>query len=105
MTRDRQLRRSLEAARMKRRLDQALNTKHFAVLTGWSYSKARHLFKVEGFPAIEGTVFWSDFLRWRRARLNRTPSQTERPTNHVGLCTAEKSEWPERALRLLEGAE
>ena len=51
----------------KRRLDQPLNAKEFAVLTGVSYSTARQWFRMPGFPAIRGLVFWGDFVEWRRA--------------------------------------
>lgn len=52
----------------KRRLDQALNAKEFAVLAGVSYSKAREWFRLAGFPALRGVVFWSDFTVWRRSQ-------------------------------------
>lgn len=52
----------------KRRLDQALNAKEFAVLAGISYSKARVWFCLPGFPALRGVVFWSDFTAWRRSQ-------------------------------------
>lgn len=52
----------------KRRLDQALNAKEFAVLVGVSYSTAREWFRMPGFPVIRGVVFWGDFVEWRRFR-------------------------------------
>lgn len=52
----------------KRRLDQALNAKEFAVLTGISYSVARGWFRLPGFPVLRGVVFWGDFVEWRRNR-------------------------------------
>ena len=52
----------------KRRLDQALTTKEFAVLAGVSYSCARAWFREPGFPAISGVVFWQDFVQWRNAK-------------------------------------
>jgi hypothetical protein len=45
----------------KRRLDQALNAKEFAVLAGISYSIARAWFHLPGFPVFRGVVFWQDF--------------------------------------------
>lgn len=42
----------------KRRLDQALNAKEFAVLAGISYSMARQWFHLPGFPVFRGVVFW-----------------------------------------------
>jgi hypothetical protein len=69
MTQDKQLRNVvLGQVIEKRRLDQALNTKEFAVLAGVSYSCARAWFRQPGFPAISGVVFWQDFLQWRTAK-------------------------------------
>jgi hypothetical protein len=66
MTQDKQLREvSLEAVVEKRRLDQALNAKEFAVLVGISYSAARSWFRSPGFPVFRGVVFWQDFVQWR----------------------------------------
>ena len=50
----------------KRRLDQALNAKEFAVLVGVSYSTARGWFRLSGFPVVQGLIFWDDFVQWRR---------------------------------------
>ena len=69
MTQDKQLREvSLEAVVEKRRLDQALNAKEFAVLAGISYSAARSWFRMPGFPVFRGVVFWQDFVQWRNAQ-------------------------------------
>lgn len=69
MTQDKQLRGvSLETVVEKRRLDQALNAKEFAVLAGISYSSARSWFRTPGFPVFRGVVFWNDFVEWRTAR-------------------------------------
>ena len=54
----------------KRRLDQALNAKEFAVLAGISYSAAREWFHLPGFPAFRGVVFWQDFAHWRTGQNN-----------------------------------
>ena len=69
MTRDKQLV-NVDLAQVieKRRLDQALNTKEFAVLAGISYSAARSWFRQPGFPAFSGVVFWQDFVQWRNAK-------------------------------------
>jgi hypothetical protein len=56
---------TLEAVLEKRRLDQALNAKEFAVCAGVSYSTARGWFHLPGFPVFHGVVFWTDFVRWR----------------------------------------
>ena len=88
MTRDKQLLNvALDQVVEKRRLDQALNTKEFAVLTGVSYSTARAWFRQPGFPSFSGVVFWQDFVQWRNAKTGLkatidTPSpkpETERP--------------------------
>ena len=64
--RDKQLRCiSLESVLKKRRLDQALNAKEFAVCAGVSYSTARNWFRMPGFPCCRGVVFWQDFVQWR----------------------------------------
>lgn len=55
----------LETVLEKRRLDQALNAKEFAVCAGVSYSTARGWFRLPGFPAFCGVVFWQDFAQWR----------------------------------------
>ena len=52
----------------KRRLDQALNAKEFAVLAGISYSTAREWFHLPGFPVFRGVVFWQDFVQWRTGK-------------------------------------
>jgi hypothetical protein len=66
MTTDKQLR-GIKLANVleKRRLDQALNVKEFAVLAGLSYSVAREWFNMKGFPRVQGVVFWQDFIQWR----------------------------------------
>jgi hypothetical protein len=69
MTHDKQLLNvALDHVVEKRRLDQALTTKEFAVLAGVSYSCARAWFREPGFPAISGVVFWPDFVQWRNAK-------------------------------------
>jgi hypothetical protein len=69
MPKDKQLRRvNIDEVVEKRRLDQALNAKEFAVLAGISYSTAREWFRLPGFPVFRGVVFWQDFERWRAAQ-------------------------------------
>jgi len=66
MSQDKQLRSiKLKDALEKRRLDQALNTKEFAVAAGISYSTAREWFRFPGFPIFRGVLFWKDFELWR----------------------------------------
>jgi hypothetical protein len=65
-TGDKQLRGvAFESVLEKRRLDQALNAKKFAVHAGVSYSTARGWLRVPGFPWFRGVVFWQDFAQWR----------------------------------------
>ena len=70
----------------RRRLDQALNAKEFAVLTGVSYSTAREWFRLPTFPVLRGVVFWSDFMRWRQSRTGldgpREGAQLKGETGH-----------------------
>ncbi len=56
---------ALESVLEKRRRDQALNAKEFAVCAGVSYSTARSWLHLPGFPAFRGVIFWRDFVRWR----------------------------------------
>jgi hypothetical protein len=72
MTTDKQLR-GIKLAHVleKRRLDQALNVKEFAVLAGISYSVAREWFQIKGFPRVQGVVFWADFVEWRNSQNGR----------------------------------
>ena len=83
MTRDKQLL-NVDLAQVieKRRLDQALNAKEFAVLAGISYSAARAWFRQPGFPAFSGVVFWQDFVEWRSAKTS-SRNRSEPPPNGV----------------------
>ena len=104
MTRDKQLRDvDIDQAVEKRRLDQALNAKEFAVLAGISYSTAREWFRCSGFPSLRGFVFWTDFVDWRRAQVglsatkpipaSASPPTVTPPSKSLGL--------PPRAARIL----
>lgn len=66
---------SIEAAMEKRRLDQALNAKEFALCAGVSYSVARQWFHLPGFPVFHGVVFWQDFVHWREAQTRAAVAQ------------------------------
>jgi len=81
MTRDKQLLNvELDQVVEKRRLDQALSAKEFAVLAGISYSAARAWFRLPGFPALCGVVFWQDFVQWRNAKTGlKTSSEVSLP--------------------------
>ena len=110
MTRDKQLRGiNIQAARLKRDSDQALNIKEFAVLAGVSYSVAREWFHLPGFPAVLGKVFWGDFVLWRRTQNSaRSPhslgpaDKSENGRAEFGLNPAKAPhQWPPRAARIL----
>src|SRR5271157_3508053 len=80
---------ALESVMEKRRLDQALNAKEFAVCAGVSYSTARSWFHLPGFPALRGVVFWQDFVQWRadlhelkNPSLPHATSETSLPPSH-----------------------
>jgi len=103
MPKDKQLLRvSIEAVVEKRRLDQALNAKEFAVLAGISYSTAREWFRVPGFPVFRGLVFWQDFTDWRRARafvIEGSAHPTRGDSRLEGSICAK--DLPARAARIL----
>ncbi|HOX59382.1 MAG TPA: hypothetical protein P5205_19630 [Candidatus Paceibacterota bacterium] len=106
MTQDKQLRGvSLEAVIEKRRLDQALNAKEFAVLAGISYSSALEWFRVPGFPVFRGFVFWQDFTEWRRVQAGLGSGGLE-PRERVKPRVASERRMsleglPPRAVRIL----
>jgi len=90
----------LEHVLEKRRLDQALNAKEFAVAAGVSYSTARTWFRLPGFPAFRGVVFWQDFVQWRTNQNGRNQTETPLPSgNSVAPFTP--SSLPPRAQRIL----
>jgi hypothetical protein len=85
----------------KRRLDQALNAKEFAVAAGVSYSTAREWYHLPGFPVFRGVVFWQDFAQWRRGRNN-----CRQPAEKINQLSDEKvlSSLPPRAQQILRAA-
>ena len=108
MTRDKQLL-SIDLGQVieKRRLDQALNAKEFAVLAGISYSTARTWFRQPGFPCLSGVVFWDDFVRWRNAKtgLNQSSARTmQAPANASGDATRAPAMFTGKAAKLLAEA-
>jgi hypothetical protein len=110
MTQDRQLS-GVELARViqKRRLDQALNAKEFAVLAGISYSTARQWFHAPGFPVFRGLVFWQDFVQWRTAEngLKKqvvVAAESRSGAPPVPTTRFNSSELPPRALKILQEA-
>ncbi len=97
-TGDKQLRGiALESVLEKRRLDQALSAKEFAVLAGVSYSTARGWFRVPGFPCFRGVVFWQDFAQWRTGQ-NAVKNSAPAKCSSDGVATAT---LPARAARIL----
>ncbi len=106
MTSDKQLKGiKLQDVRMKRDSDQALNVKEFAVLAGISYSVARGWFHLSGFPAIQGKVFWEDFVLWRRGQNRKSLTSLNGSASAESDCkpTPHKSspQWPARAANIL----
>lgn len=93
---------TLKAVLQKRRLDQALNMKEFAVLAGISYSTARSWLRMAGFPGLRRVVFWGDFVEWRRGQLgiNRI---TPAPASSTQSVQASKKVLglPAKAARIL----
>ncbi len=91
----------------KRRLDQALNAKEFAVLAGISYSAARAWFRLPGFPGFCGVVFWQDFVQWRNAQAGlRSGNQTvfEKRDDAVQAVPKGGANLPGRAAQILAQA-
>lgn len=89
---------ALETVMEKRRLDQALNAKEFAVCAGVSYSTARTWFHLPGFPAIHGLIFWCDFVQWRA--LQYGVARPSLPQDDPAPATAAAS-LPPRAAQIL----
>ena len=91
---------TLESVLEKRRLDQALNAKEFAVCAGVSYSTARAWFHLAGFPAFHGVVFWQDFVQWRTEQ-NGLGSKREDLKHHNVGSAITASALPARAAQIL----
>jgi hypothetical protein len=83
----------------KRRLDQALNAKEFAVLAGVSYSTARSWFHLPGFPVFRGVIFWQDFVQWRKAQNGFKAPATAQPVSNAAAANL-----PPRAAQILQEA-
>jgi hypothetical protein len=84
----------------KRRLDQALNAKEFAVCAGVSYSTARSWFHLTGFPVFRGVIFWQDFVQWRTGQ-NGFASQRENMPHQNTFQAAVSASLPPRAAQIL----
>jgi hypothetical protein len=89
---------TLESVLEKRRLDQALNAKEFAVCAGVSYSTARTWFHLSGFPVIRGVIFWQDFVQWRTT-LNGIENHSLH--QHTRDAPFAASALPPRAVQIL----
>lgn len=89
----------LEDVLQKRRFEQALNAKEFAVLAGISYSTAREWFRLPGFPAFQGVVFWEDFKQWRMEQNGLKRSKPERPAAPKLMAS---HTLPPRAQKILQ---
>jgi hypothetical protein len=90
----------------KRRLDQALNVKEFAVLAGISYSVAREWFQIKGFPRVQGVVFWTDFVEWRnlqngRKHLSQNLQQPDASNQSAEFKRPATAGLPARAAQIL----
>jgi hypothetical protein len=89
---------ALEVVLEKRRLDQALNAKEFAVCAGVSYSTAREWFHLAGFPVFHGVIFWQDFAQWRMGQNGfKNPSVPQRDGNTIAAA----AKLPPRAAQIL----
>ncbi|MCX6896635.1 MAG: hypothetical protein NTZ16_14315 [Verrucomicrobia bacterium] len=96
---------SLDAVVEKRRLDQALNAKEFAILSGISYSSARTWFRLPGFPVFRGVVFWQDFVQWRASQTGLqnppAPGVPQVAPDEVQIAKRPGINLPARAARVL----
>lgn len=102
MSDDKQLRGiQLAGVLEKRRLDQALNAKEFAVCAGISYSTARSWFRLPGFPAFRGVIFWQDFVQWRTSQ-NEFSGKHENLAPANGTQNSAHSNLPPRAAKILQ---
>jgi hypothetical protein len=91
---------ALAAVLEKRRLDQAMNAKEFAVCAGISYSTARDWFHMPGFPVFRGVIFWQDFVQWRTSHSEHSdqPEGFEQRNHDTPAVT---SNLPPRAAQIL----
>jgi hypothetical protein len=94
----RRISKAAEAVLEKQRLGQAMNAKEFAVCAGVSYSTARSWFRLPGFPAFHGVIFWQDFVQWRTNQ-NGISGQSEKLPQNNGVKIP--SNLPPRAAQIL----
>lgn len=93
---------SLEDVVQKRRLDQPLTAKEFAVLAGISYTTARTWFQSPGFPLTFGRVFWSDFVTFRKRQQTYVLAPLECDKSFSSELNAPR--LSEKAARILQEA-
>jgi hypothetical protein len=89
---------TLDSVMEKRRLDQALNAKEFAVCAGVSYSTARHWFHLPGFPVFHGVIFWQDFVQWRASHHGQSSPSTSKCASDPAIAL---SQLPPQAAHIL----
>jgi hypothetical protein len=105
MTQDKQLSGiKLKVVLQKQQLGQALNVKEFAVLAGICYSTAREWFRIKGFPAFNGKVFWQDFFMWRQRQTGVSACVTDATEKVQPSPKTSNLNFPERARNLLSQA-
>lgn len=100
----------LEAARVKRVFNQAMNLRELAAAYGYSYGKMLAISRQAGFPSVLGLVVPEDFDRWRRelvAQNQSTPADRPRRagrTSHGSVLNRDlAAAWP-HLTALLPGA-
>jgi hypothetical protein len=89
---------TLESVMERRRLDQALNAKEFAVCAGVSYSTALSWIHLPGFPVFRGVIFWQDFVQWRANQYQLANPSLPQRNGDTAVAT---SHLPPRATQLL----
>ena len=95
---------SFAMADQRRRKNQPLNGKEFSAASATPYSAVRKLFREPGFPLINGRVYWSDFVLWRRRRFSLDVAPLTSPADSPANGHASTpGTFPVRARRILEG--
>lgn len=100
---------------MTTKAEKALSLRTFMKMTGTGYSVAKKMWDSPGFPAIAGKIFWSDFVIWRRRRMEamelsqnlQTPPNPPLDAGHTACGSTRMNDsraaLPPRAERLLAG--
>src|SRR5690606_19697323 len=101
---DKQLNVDLKLVMEKRRLDQALSIKEFAIAAGISYSVARNWIRSPGFPTFRNVVFWQDFVEWRRRRMGM-PQEPSNPVPNISTYQKWAENLPPRAAKIMADME